>query len=143
MATAIQQKESATQPRIAFITGGAGGLGLATAERFASEGIKVAIADLDAQAASRAAASLPGKGHMGLGIDVCSEQSVIEAFEKVESELGPIAILGTFAGVIGNDEHGNQPELADLTLDVWNRTFSVNATGTFLCLREYARHRAK
>jgi len=143
MAADMQKSESTTQARIAFITGGAGGLGFATAKRFASDGITVAVADLDVQAARSAAASLPGEGHIGLGIDVTEEQSVMAAFAQVESALGPVAILGTFAGVIGNDEHGNQPGLADLTLDVWNRTFSVNATGTFLCLREYAKRRAE
>ncbi|MFD2857746.1 SDR family NAD(P)-dependent oxidoreductase [Seohaeicola zhoushanensis] len=51
--------------RIALVTGGASGLGLATAKRFAKDGMIVAVADLKAEAAERAAASLPGEGHRG------------------------------------------------------------------------------
>lgn len=128
--------------RIALITGGAGGLGLATAHRLAEIGCTVVVADLSLAAANEAAAALPGSGHVGIALDVGSEPSVVEAFEFIERELGPLAILCTFAGVLGNAPDGNQPPLTETSLALWNGTFAVNATGTFLCLREYARRRA-
>ena len=87
--------------RIALITGGAGGLGLATAKRMANDGLVVAIADLDGGAAEAAAASLHGKGHIGLALNVTDERSVIDVFDVVERRLGPVAVLATFAGTIG------------------------------------------
>jgi len=128
--------------RIAFITGGTGGIGLATARRFAIDGMTVVVTDLDGRAAEAAAASLPGSGHLGLSVDVTSEAAVAAAFDAVESKLGPVAVLATFAGTLGNGPDGNQPSLLDATLALWEATFAVNARGTFLCLREYARRRA-
>src|SRR5882762_7775971 len=132
-----------TAARIALITGGAGGLGLASARRLARDGLTVALADLGADVTQQAAASLPGAGHIGLAMDVSDENSVIRAFELVERQLGPIAVLATFAGSLGNAPDGNQPTLAETTLELWNRTFAINATGTFLCLREFARYRTR
>ena len=70
--------------RIALITGAAGGLGLASARRLAEDGLTVAVADLHAEAAERAAAALPGKGHIGLGCNVADEDSVRAAFDTVQ-----------------------------------------------------------
>jgi len=103
--------------------------------------MRVVLADLDVEAAKRAAASLPGEGHIGMAIDVTSELSVKAAFDAAEEQLGPVDVLATFAGVLGSDQHGNQPPLAATSLATWNGTFAINATGTFLCLREYARRR--
>ena len=136
-------KPRTTTARIALITGGAGGLGLATARRLAQDGLQVAIADLNPDLAREAAGTLPGSGHLGLRIDVSDETSVAQAFELVEAQLGPVAVLGNFAGTLGNDQNGLQPDLVDLSLELWNGTFAINATGTFLCLREYTRRRQK
>lgn len=130
-----------TGKRIALITGGTGGLGLATAQRFARDGIVVVVADLDGGAVKQAVASLHGEGHAGVEIDVANEASVKAAFEFVEARVGPISILCTCAGIIGNDDEGKQPSISEVTLDVWNRTMGVNATGTFLCVREFAKVR--
>lgn len=130
-----------TSSRLALVTGATGGLGTAVCRRLASDGLRVVVADVDGQAARSVAATLHGEGHLGLEMNVASEDSVVAGFERVERELGPLDILCTFAGVLGNDAEGNQPALAELTLDLWNATFAVNATGTFLCIREYARHR--
>lgn len=131
-----------TPSRLALVTGATGGLGTSLCRRLATDGLRVVVADLDGQAARAAAAALPGEGHLGLEMNVASEASVVAGFARVEQELGPVAILCTFAGTLGNDSAGGQPALVNLTLDLWNATFAVNATGTFLCIREYARHRS-
>lgn len=127
--------------RVAIVTGGAGGLGLATASRFAQDGMVVAVADLNQDAATKAAKSLPGSGHIGIAIDVASEASVAEAFHKVETSLGPIAVLAHFAGMLGEGGTASGITLADSSVTDWDRVFAVNARGTFLVLREYARLR--
>ncbi|WP_179107010.1 SDR family NAD(P)-dependent oxidoreductase [Variovorax sp. KK3] len=128
--------------RIALLTGGTGGLAQATAERFAAEGITVVIADLDAQRAGEAADALPGDGHRGIGMDVADEASVRAVFEQVESELGPVAVLGCFAGRLSTRSAPGRVLLTELTLDEWEGVNAVNARGTFLCIREMARRRA-
>ena len=130
--------------RIALVTGGAGGLGLATADRFAAEGIRVVVADLDAAQATRAAAALPGgtgQGHRGIGLDVTREDAVAAAFEEIESTLGPVAILGCFAGILGTSPQPGRTPLAELSVHEWDKVNAVNARGTFLCIRELARRR--
>lgn len=128
-------------PRTALITGGAGSLGLASAAALAREGVKVAIADLDGAAARAAAATLPRGPHVGVEIDVAGERSVEQGFDAAEVALGPVAILVTFAGYIGQRQDEARPSLADIDLDRWERLFAVNSRGTFLCLREMARRR--
>jgi 3-oxoacyl-[acyl-carrier protein] reductase len=129
--------------RVALITGGAGALGYAVAQRFAEDGLHVVVADMDLAQAKRIAAALPGSGHRGIALNVTSEASVTQAFETIETELGPIAVLATFAGVVGNAPDGRQPALIDTTLDTWNFTLAVNVTGCFLCVREFARWRVR
>lgn len=127
--------------RIALVTGGAGGLGLATSTRFAEDGMTVVIADLDGAAAERAAGSLPGSGHLGLTLDVSDEAAVIAAFDKVETDLGPIAVLAHFAGMLGSGGIATGITLTDASLEDWDRVMKINARGTFLVVREMARRR--
>lgn len=127
--------------RCVLITGGAGSLGLASARALAEEGARIAVADLDAAEAAKAAASLPGGQHLGVAIDVTDEASVGRAFDAAEQALGPVAVLVTFAGYIGQAMDETRPSLADMDLERWERLFAVNTRGTFLCLREMARRR--
>ena len=124
--------------RIALVTGGASGLGLATAKRFAKDGMIVAVADLKAEAAEAAAASLPGEGHRGFALDVTDEAAVKKTFGAIESEVGPISVLAQFAGTLGNGSMSTAPALADTDLDDWDFTMGVNARGTMICIREMA-----
>ncbi len=127
--------------RIAIVTGGAGGLGLAVAKRLARDGLTVVVADLDADAAGAAAAELEGSGHSGLGLDVSDETSVAKMFDNIESKIGPIAVLAHFAGTAGSAVAEMGKLLALSTVDEWRRIMDVNALGTFLCVREMARRR--
>lgn len=126
--------------RLALVTGGARGLGLAAAKALAGEGLRLAVADLDAGAAGAAAAGLAGTGHQGFAVDVGSEASVSTLFTEVEARMGPVAVLATFAGILISDGE-NRVGIADSTIEDWDRTFDVNARGTFLCLRDMLRRR--
>lgn len=127
--------------RIALITGGAGGLGFATAERFVKDGMTVVIAELDRKLADEAAAKLPGKGHRGVQMNVADEASVAAAFADVEKNLGPVAVLAHFAGMVGVGGVASGIGFAESTLDEWERVQAVNGRGTFLVIRELARYR--
>ncbi len=84
--------------RRVLVTGGASGLGLAGAQAFARAGARVAIADLNREAADAAAAAL-GEGHLALGGDVSDEGDVEAMVEAAERELGGIDILVNCAGI--------------------------------------------
>ena len=123
--------------RIALVTGGAGGIGRAVAHRLCAEGAHVAVADLDAAGARKAAdelAAAHGGGRaLGVGMDVTREDSVRDAFEACVLAYGGIDIVVSNAGIA----HGapvHTLELAD-----WERSFAVNATGHFLVAREALR----
>jgi 2-dehydro-3-deoxy-L-rhamnonate dehydrogenase (NAD+) len=116
--------------RRAVVTGGASGIGLAIAQRFAASGATVAIWDMNAQAAKTAAASLPGQGHVGVTVEVTSEASVAQAVEDTIRACGAIDILVCSAGITGPNtttwEYG---------VDDWRRVMDVNVNGVFLCNR--------
>lgn len=84
---------------VVAITGGCGGIGMATARSFALRGAKVAIGDLDASAAAEAAKEL-GDGHAGFGVDVGDSASFDAFLDQAEAELGPVDTLVNNAGVM-------------------------------------------
>lgn len=127
--------------RYALVTGGGSGLGLATAKRFAEDGMTVAVADLKADTAEAAAAGLPGEGHRGFAVDVTDEDAVVALFSQLEDEMGPVSVLALFAGTLGNGSLATAPDFADTELSDWDFTMGVNGRGTLICLREFARRR--
>jgi len=112
--------------RVAVITGGARGIGLATAERFVRSGAKVALWDLDgAEAAARRI-----EGAIGCAVDVTDEKSVAAALAETERRLGPVAILVASAGIAGPNA-----TVADYPVDAWRKVIEVDLNGVFLCCR--------
>lgn len=129
--------------RTAVITGGASGMGLATAHRLAKSGIKIAILDLDRQACEGVASSLPGEGHRGYALDVSREADVASVFAAIERDMDAVGILANFAGIFPWPKSGERPAIVDTTVAEWDRTFAVNGLGTFLMIREMLRRRAR
>jgi 2-hydroxycyclohexanecarboxyl-CoA dehydrogenase len=115
--------------RVAVVTGGASGMGEATCHELGRRGHKVAVLDIDSQSAQRVSATLQAKGVTALGVatDVTDRQAVEEAFAKVRSELGPVTILVTSAGMVGF------APFIEITPESWARIIDVNLTGTFHC----------
>lgn len=115
--------------RVAVVTGGASGMGEATCHELGRRGHKVAVLDLNGEAAQRVAEALRADGVEALGIaaDVSDRVSVEDAFAKVRSEFGPVHILVTSAGVV------DFAAFTDISVDSWQRLIDVNLTGTFHC----------
>jgi 2-hydroxycyclohexanecarboxyl-CoA dehydrogenase len=115
--------------RVAVVTGGGSGMGAATCHELGRRGHKVAVLDIDGQSAQRVSAELRAEGITALGVatDVTDRQAVDDAFAKVRSELGPITILVTSAGLVGF------APFLEITPESWTRIIDVNLTGTFHC----------
>ncbi|GAC1396846.1 MAG: SDR family NAD(P)-dependent oxidoreductase [Mycobacterium sp.] len=115
--------------RVAVVTGGASGMGEATCFELGRRGHKVAVLDVDATAAQRVCDDLRADGVSALAVaaDVSDRAAVEEAFAKVRSELGPVHILVTSAGVV------DFAAFAEITPQAWDRLIAVNLTGTFHC----------
>lgn len=115
--------------RVAIITGGAGGIGHATLERFAASGAKSVIWDLDETLIAEAAARFPGT--TGLRVDVTDEDAVKRAAAETFAQNGKIDILVNAAGVTNP-----RTLVVDYSLALWRKMIDINLTGTFLCSRE-------
>ena len=110
--------------RVLFVTGGGSGIGAATARRFASEGGRVAVVDLDRERAEKVAAELDGC--IGLGADVSQEDSVVAALHAAQQELGPVD------SVLNAGGHAEFGLIGDFSWESWTKMFAVHPGGTFL-----------
>ena len=120
--------------KVAAVTGGASGIGLATAQALAGAGATVAILDRTPVAQ----ATLDGLGgagrHVGVEVDVADQASVETAVAAVVERCGTLDILVNNAGL------ALRQAAVDLPLDAWDKVVAVNMTGAFLCARAAARH---
>jgi 2-hydroxycyclohexanecarboxyl-CoA dehydrogenase len=118
-----------THSRIAIVTGGGSGIGLAISERMAADGDPVAVFDRDAEAAQAAAAKIVAAGGAAIGVTVdVTDRAMIDAgVAQVREQLGRPTILVTSAGL-----DGFEPFLS-ITAETWGRILAVNLTGTFDC----------
>ena len=117
----------------AFVTGGARGIGRAIAHALARSGVKVAIADIDGQAAQRTAEKI-GEGAISVEIDVRERASVERAFNEALKLFGGCEICIANAGV------STMSHALELTDADWDFNFAVNARGIFLTNQIAARH---
>jgi 2-hydroxycyclohexanecarboxyl-CoA dehydrogenase len=104
-------------------------MGEATCHELGRRGLKIAVLDLNEQAAQRVTDDLRSEGvtAIGVGADVTDRPAVEHAFAKIRSELGPITILVTSAGLFGFSA------FTEITIESWTRIIDVNLTGTFHC----------
>jgi len=105
------------------VTGGASGIGAATARRLAAEGARVAIGDVDDEGARDVAAELDG---LGLALDVRDSRSARQAVERIEGELGAIEILVNNAGT------DRFAFFVNTDPDLWEHVLSVNLYGVLV-----------
>src|SRR5215203_3904218 len=108
--------------KVAVITGGASGLGEATVERFAQEGARVVVADLDGDAAAKVAERVGG---IGVAVDVGdAEQTEAMAAAAIDA-FGGIDVVFANAGIPG------EGSAHDMEIAAWDRVIRVNLTGVF------------
>ncbi|WP_304616735.1 GolD/DthD family dehydrogenase [Paracoccus sp. (in: a-proteobacteria)] len=124
--------DTAPAGRCAVVTGGASGIGAAVASALATDGVRVALLDLDRAAAERAAADLGG-GAEAFGCDVADQASVLSAVDAVAAAFGRIDILVNSAGIV------DLAPAEDLSTRAWQRTLDINLTGTFLVAQAVGR----
>ena len=113
--------------RVAVVTGGARGIGLAIAKRAAASGARPAIWDLDLGEAERVARRLGGSAAR---VDVSDYASIEAALAATERALGPVDILVANAGITGP----NAP-VEDYPIEAWRQVVEIDLTGVFLCCR--------
>ncbi|NMM43446.1 SDR family oxidoreductase [Rhodospirillaceae bacterium KN72] len=109
--------------KIAFVTGGRGGIGRAICARFIAEGATVYAADISPGGSLE---SEDDDGTHFVPLDVTQESQAISAMTRVEQEQGKLDILVNAAGI--EIEH----TIEETSLEDWNRIFAINVTGTFL-----------
>lgn len=120
--------------RVALVTGGAGGIGAATAERYLREGACVMLADIDDAALADTSANLSARFSAdvvrSVNMNVTSEDAVSAAYAEVAAEFGGVDILVSNAGI------ASSAPIEDTTLDLWNKNMAILSTGYFLVSRE-------
>ena len=119
------------QDKVALVTGGASGIGRATAVLMAAEGAALAVADLDEQAAQEVAREISDAGGraIAIGCDVSDAAQVEAAVQRMVSEFGRLDVLFNNAGIT------RRATVVDLSEGDWDRVMAVNVKGIYLMSR--------
>jgi NAD(P)-dependent dehydrogenase (short-subunit alcohol dehydrogenase family) len=120
--------------KVAVITGGAGGLGSATAARFAEEGASVVVADLFEDRA-KAVAEKIGNGSIGLHFDAGDVDSVRDGIEETIRTFGKIDVLFNNAAITDLASQQQDRTAVDIPIELWDKVMSVNVRGVMLGCR--------
>ncbi|MDN3554601.1 L-iditol 2-dehydrogenase [Halomonas maura] len=122
------------QDKVAVITGGARGIGLAIAERYLAEGARVVVADIDTAAIDAAVAQLAGGERVrGIRLDVCDRASIDALIDATRRDFGGIDILVNNAAVF------DMAPLLEVSEASYDRQFAVNVKGAFFTLQAVAK----
>jgi len=126
--------------KVVMVTGGGAGIGRALAERFAGQGCRVVVNDVDATTAEATAADIVAAGGRAIGVvaDVSNSDQVASMFDTTVAEYGGIDVLVNNAGMVSPMLHFFEADEA-----WWRRIIDVNLTGHFLCSHRAARLMAK
>ncbi|MCO6188467.1 bifunctional rhamnulose-1-phosphate aldolase/short-chain dehydrogenase [Rhizobium sp. L1K21] len=120
--------------RVAIVTGGAGGIGSATAARLLSEGACVVLADIDEGALTRTAEQLSstfsGDVVRSVVMNVTDEAAVADSYARMAVEFGGVDIVVSNAGI------ASSAPVEETSLDLWNKNMAILSTGYFLVARE-------
>ena len=123
--------------KVAVVAGGASGIGAATAARLAEEGARVVVGDLNAVGAAEVAEAIRSAGGTAVDVafDIADEASVRTLFAAAVEAYGGVDLLHNVAADLSAQTLRRDTDAVDLSLDVWDRTFSVNLRGFLLTTR--------
>jgi NAD(P)-dependent dehydrogenase (short-subunit alcohol dehydrogenase family) len=124
--------------KVAIITGGAGGIGSATARLMAARGAKIAIADIEFAAAETLAAHLPDA--LAVHLDLKHQSSIIAMVATVVAHFGRVDILHNNAALLGPDTAKADGDIEAMDTGLWDSTYRVNVRGTMIACRETLPH---
>lgn len=122
--------------KVAIITGGAQGLGEAIADKFASEGANVVIADINIETAQKTAEKIEKKHKnkaIAVMVDVTDEKNCQDMVSKAVKEFGKIDILVANAGILIAEE------ITEFPVEKWKKVIEVDLIGYFICAKEVAK----
>ncbi|MET8873081.1 3-oxoacyl-ACP reductase [Nocardia sp. NPDC004278] len=121
------------QDRVAVVTGGGSGIGLATVRRFAAEGAKVVVADIDTAAGQAAATEVGG---LFVKVDVTDEAQVRDLFQTAVDTYGGLDIAFNNAGISPPEDDS----ILTTGIEAWRRVQEVNLTSVYLCSKYAIEH---
>ena len=124
--------------KVAIVTGGAGGIGSATARLLARRGASVAIADIALDPARSLAAGIPGA--IAVSLDLESEASIEAMIAEVVARFGRIDVLHNNAALLGPDIARADGDIEHMATALWDRTYAVNVRGTMIACRAALPH---
>jgi NAD(P)-dependent dehydrogenase (short-subunit alcohol dehydrogenase family) len=120
--------------KIGLVTGAANGIGRAIAERFAREGMKLALVDLDAEGVKAAAEELSSQAEVAhFAADISSREQVVAAVRGAVDRFGRLDVVAANAAI------GDGQPFLDVSEKSWRRVIDINLTGTFFTVQESAR----
>ena len=122
--------------KIALITGGAKGIGLACAKALAADGAKIVIADINDQAGATAMSELGGNAHY-LHCDMGEAEQITAMFDQIETDIGAVSMLVNNAGV------ANPGDFLETSVDDFMGVIKINLMGTFIALQRAAKSMVK
>ena len=128
------EQQGRVEGKVALVTGGAGGIGGATARALARQGASVAVLDVDGAGAERVAAEIRASGGRSLAVeaDLADEAAVVGAVRTVVDHFGRLDVLHNNAALTDSDFLNRDTPVTDLDLEVWERTLAVNLTSQML-----------
>lgn len=118
--------------KVAIVTGGAGGIGSATAHLLAARGARVAVADLNVEGAEKVADAIGG---LGIALDLAEEGSIRAMVEATIRHFGRLDILHNNAADLSPDSSARDRDVESMDVALWDRVFRVNTRGTMLACK--------
>ena len=123
--------------KVAIVTGGAGGIGGATARALAREGASVAVVDIDGAGAVRVAEAIEATGGAAVGVqaDLSEETQVAAAVRSAITHFGRLDVLHNNAALTDSDFLARDTQVTDLAVEVWEKTMAVNLRSQMLACK--------
>ncbi len=134
---AIRPDAISLDGKVAIVTGGAGGIGAATARRMTARGARVAIADIAMARAEALAHQIPGA--IALALDLGDETSIAAMIAAAHAHFGRLDILHNNAALLGPEAQADT-DIESMDTALWDKTYAVNVRGTMLACRAALPH---